>query len=142
WRLADNPSRGAPFLIAHRHEGDALPTVLTYAHGDVIHGDDTQWRAGRSPWNVAVENDRWYGRGTADNKGQHSINLAALAQVIEERGRLGCNAKFLIEMGEEIGSPGLPQMCTLHKNGLFKADVLIASDGPRISPDQPTLYLG
>src|SRR5207253_7363044 len=61
WRLADNPSRGAPFLIAHRHEGDALPTVLTYAHGDVIHGDDTQWRAGRSPWNVAVENDRWYG---------------------------------------------------------------------------------
>ena len=141
WRLADNPSRGAPFLIAHRHEGDALPTVLTYAHGDVIHGDDTQWRAGRSPWNVAVENDRWYGRGTADNKGQHSINLAALAQVIEHKRALGFNVTLLMEMGEEIGSPGLRALCE-RERGALRADVLVASDGPRISAARPTIFLG
>ena len=46
------------------------------------------------------------GAGTADNKGQHTINLAALARVAAARGRLGFNAKLLVEMGEEVGSPG------------------------------------
>ena len=52
------------------------------------------------------QGDRLYGRGTADNKGQHSINIAALDCVLKTRGRLGFNAMFLIETGEEIGSPG------------------------------------
>ena len=42
--------------------------------------------------------ERLYGRGTADNKGQHSINIAALAQVLAVRGgKLGFNVKWLIE---------------------------------------------
>jgi acetylornithine deacetylase/succinyl-diaminopimelate desuccinylase-like protein len=44
-------------------------------------------------------------------------------------------------MGEEVGSPGLREVCTEHKD-LFAADVLIGSDGPRISADRPTIYLG
>ena len=54
---------------------------------------------------------RWYGRGIADNKGQHSVNMQAMANVLAARGRLGFNAKFLIEMGEETGSPGLRDLC-------------------------------
>jgi acetylornithine deacetylase/succinyl-diaminopimelate desuccinylase-like protein len=91
---------------------------------------------------LTVEGERWYGRGTADNKGQHSINIAAIAAVLAERGRLGCNVKLLIEMGEEVGSAGLRELCERHKDGLLKADILIASDGPRIAPDRPTLFLG
>ena len=75
------------------------------------------------------EGERWYGRGAADNKGQHAINLAALACVLEERQQLGFNVKVLIEMGEEMGSPGLHQICAMEKEALA-ADVLIASDGP------------
>jgi hypothetical protein len=60
---------------------------------------------------------RWYGRGTADNKGQHSINIAALAQVLAARGRLGFNVKWLIEMGEETGSPGLADFCAAQRDG-------------------------
>jgi acetylornithine deacetylase/succinyl-diaminopimelate desuccinylase-like protein len=140
-RLVDNPSGGAPFLIARRHEGDDLPTVLTYAHGDVAHGYDPQWRAGLSPWNIVVEGDRWYGRGTADNKGQHTINLAALAQVLAHKGALGFNVTLLMEMGEEVGSPGLRTVCERERAALA-ADVLIASDGPRLSSDRPTIFLG
>lgn len=33
-RIYANPD-GGPFLVARRHEGDDLPTVLTYGHGDV-----------------------------------------------------------------------------------------------------------
>ncbi len=107
-RLVDNPAKGAgPFLVAHRHESDDLPTVLTYGHGDVVRGYDAQWRDGLSPWQVTVAGDHWYGRGTADNKGQHSINLAALKAVLDARGgRLGFNLKLLFETGEEVGSPG------------------------------------
>src|SRR5262249_43311313 len=34
-----------PFLIARRVEDAAKPTVLTYGHGDVIRGQDEQWRS-------------------------------------------------------------------------------------------------
>jgi acetylornithine deacetylase/succinyl-diaminopimelate desuccinylase-like protein len=67
--------------------------------------------------------------------------MAALGMVIAERGRLGFNARFMLETGEETGSPGLRQFCAQHRERL-KADVLIASDGPRLSAHQPTLYLG
>ena len=130
-----------PFLVASRHEGDDLPTVLMYGHGDVIRGQDKSWTRGQGPWTLAVDGDRLYGRGTADNKGQHSINIAALATVLATRGTLGFNVKWLLETGEETGSPGLAAFCETHQD-LLRADVLIASDGPRQSRDQPTVFLG
>ncbi len=134
--------RQGPLLIAHRHEDDALPTVLLYGHGDVIRGQDASWTRGAGPWQLAVDGERWYGRGSADNKGQHSINLAAMAAVIAARGgRLGFNATWLFETGEETGSPGLAAFCAAQREAL-RADVFIASDGPRQRRDRPTLFLG
>lgn len=138
----DNPVAAAgPLLVAHRRESDELPTVLMYAHGDVIRGQDAAWTQGAGPWTLAVDGERLYGRGTADNKGQHSINLAALDQVLAVRGRLGFNLTWLVETGEETGSPGLAAFCSAHRQALA-ADVLIASDGPRWHRDRPTVFLG
>ncbi len=64
-----------------------------------------------TPWELDESDGRYCGRGTADNKGQHTINLAALDAVLAERGELGFNAKWLIEMGEETGSSGLREFC-------------------------------
>jgi acetylornithine deacetylase/succinyl-diaminopimelate desuccinylase-like protein len=140
--IRDNPRAGAPpMLIARRIEARGLPTVLVYGHGDVVPGHDTQWSAGLSPWSLTEVDGRWYGRGSADNKGQHSINLAALERVIEARGHLGFNVTVLLEMGEEVGSPGLKALCQRDAE-LLAADVLIASDGPRLSSQRPTLFLG
>jgi len=131
-----------PFLIASRHEADHLPTVLMYGHGDVIRGQDKSWARGQGPWTLVQDGERLYGRGTADNKGQHSINIAALAQVLAVRGgQLGFNVKWLIETGEETGSPGLAAFCSAHQKELA-ADVLIASDGPRLRRDRATVFLG
>ena len=142
-KIFDNPDGvHGPFLVADRHEGAGLPTVLIYGHGDTVRGYPEQWRAGLDPWRIVVEGDRWYGRGTADNKGQHVLNLAALGQVIAMRGeKLGFNVKLLIEMGEEAGSPGLRPFCREQAEAL-SADVLIASDGPRLNAERPTLFLG
>ena len=137
--ILPNPVEGVgPILLAERIEGPNLPTVLMYGHGDVIRGLEDQWRAGIAPWTLKQEGDKYYGRGTADNKGQHTINLAALESVLKVRGRLGFNVVFLIETGEEIGSPGLREVCRQYKDRLA-ADVLIASDGPRLAPERPTI---
>ncbi|WP_347558060.1 M20 family metallopeptidase [Robbsia sp. KACC 23696] len=141
--VVDNPvAGGPPFLIAHRHEGDDLPTVLTYGHGDVVRGYADQWRKGLAPWEVCIEGDRWYGRGTADNKGQHSVNFAALAAVLATRGgTLGFNVKVIFETGEEVSSPGLDAVCAARRD-LLAADLFLASDGPRVSAERPTVFLG
>ncbi|MFT5508659.1 MAG: acetylornithine deacetylase/succinyl-diaminopimelate desuccinylase-like protein, partial [Hyphomicrobiaceae bacterium] len=140
--IFDNPYADAgPVLLANRHEADGLTTVLGYGHGDVILGQDEQWTKGKGPWQIARDGDRIYGRGTADNKVQHTINMAALKAVIDERGALGFNAKFIIEMGEENGSRGLREIIEANRDA-FAADVLIGSDGPRSAPDRPTLTLG
>ncbi|MGJ4941642.1 M20 family metallopeptidase [Bradyrhizobium sp. HKCCYLS1011] len=141
-RIVDSPSGRSPFLIADYHESDSAPTVLSYGHGDTVDGMVGEWRDGLDPWTITTVGNRAYGRGTADNKGQHSINIAALRAVKETRGgKLGFNAKFIIEMGEETGSPDLAKVCDLLRDEL-KADLFVGSDGPRLSAERPTIFLG
>lgn len=139
--IIDNPDpAGGPLLIGERDEG-APRTVLTYGHGDTVHGQEGMWREGLSPWVLTEEGDRLYGRGAADNKGQHLINIAALEAVLAERGRLGFNLRIVLEMSEETGSTGLAEVFRAERERLA-ADVLIASDGPRLQPEVPTMFMG
>ena len=94
----------------------ARPTVLTYGHGDTVRGLEDQWEPGLDPWRLTRRDDRWYGRGSADNKGQHVINLSALEAVLAERGgKLGFNLKLIVETGEESGSKGLSEIVAANK---------------------------
>ena len=107
-----NPSQSArrlrPDPDRRTHGGPGMPTILTYGHGDTVRGLEDQWRAGLDPWTLTERGDLWYGRGTADNKGQHAVNLSALEAVLEERGgKLGFNVKLVLETSEERGSTGL-----------------------------------
>ena len=140
--IFENPVEGkGPVLLATRIEDEALPTVLGYGHGDVVRGLEDQWIEGLNPWVTTQVDDKLYGRGTADNKGQHTINMAAIRRVLKVRGSLGFNSKFMVEMGEENGSPGIFGVVEANLDK-FSADVFIASDGPRISPERPTIFLG
>jgi acetylornithine deacetylase/succinyl-diaminopimelate desuccinylase-like protein len=141
-RLIESPTGKNPYLLADYRESPSGPTVLIYGHGDVVEGMAGEWRDNLDPWRTTVSGNRVYGRGTADNKGQHSINLAALRAVRAARGgRLGFNAKFIVETGEEIGSPDLRQVCESLRDEL-SADLFLASDGPRLAADRPTIFLG
>lgn len=137
WIEGDHP----PALILSRHEADGLPTILGYGHADTVPGMEGRWRDGLDPWVLTERDGKLYGRGVADNKGQLLINLTALRLVLEEQGRLGFNCHMLVEMGEEVGSPGLDAICAGLKDDL-NADLVLASDGPRLSQDQPTVFLG
>jgi len=67
---------------------------------------------GLSPWRLQRRGDRLYGRSTADDKGQHTINFAALDPTLKTRGRLGFDIVYLVETGEEVGSRAIPLMLT------------------------------
>lgn len=117
----DNPSAGKPPLMIARHvEDEALPTVLMYGHGDVCNGEANRWRKGLHPFKLIQEGDRLYGRGTADNKIQHLINIAALGLVLKGNGSLSFNVKFIFEMAEEIGSPGLREFLLMKRESFWR----------------------
>lgn len=141
-QIHENPDpAGGPILLAHRIESVNLPTVLLYGHGDVSGAMEPGWAAGLAPYVVTEQGDRIFGRGTADNKAQHLVNIRALAALIATQGCLGFNARVLIETSEESGSPGLKAFCETHCAEL-EADVLIASNGPRLSPETPAIFAG
>ncbi len=138
----ENPFPGCgPVFLATRHEGDDLTTILGYGHGDVVRGQEGEWEQDRNPWELSFDGDRVYGRGTADNKGQHLAHVAALEAVIEARGSLGFNSKFVIEMGEENGSKGFRDVIVANREA-FAADAYFASDGPRADMRKPNISLG
>ncbi len=137
----ENPvSHEHPLLIGRRIEDPSLPTVLLYGHVDVQFAGEG-WSEGIDPWQLTVIGDRLYGRGTADNKGQHTVNLLALGTVLKARGQLGWNVTVLFESGEEAGSPGLAAVAETHRHDLA-ADLFLASDGPRYRAEVPTIFLG
>ncbi|MEM7774214.1 MAG: M20/M25/M40 family metallo-hydrolase [Pseudomonadota bacterium] len=141
-QVFENPFADAgPVLLASRIEDPDRPTLLCYGHGDVVLGMDGQWDNGMDPWALTFEGDRVYGRGTADNKGQHLTQLAALRSVLATRGSLGFNSKFCIEMGEENGSKGFREILAQNRDS-FSCDAFFSSDGPRSHVTKPNLTLG
>jgi acetylornithine deacetylase/succinyl-diaminopimelate desuccinylase-like protein len=141
-KIFPNPLAGCgPVLLATRIENPALPTVICYGHGDVVLGMEGRWENSRDPWSLSFEGDRVYGRGTADNKGQQLVHIAAIKHILATRGSLGFNHKFLVEMGEENGSKGLKEIVEANKAD-FAADAFFASDGPRTEIGKPNITLG
>ena len=111
-KLIENPIKNrGPALAASRIENPDYPSVLIYGHGDVVRSIKSEWSDGLDPYKMTIRGDKIYGRGVADNKGQHTLALTALSAVLKERNnKLGFNTKFIIETGEEQGSPGLQKM--------------------------------
>jgi len=93
------------------------------------------------PWELRIDGDKVCGRGVADNNGQHLIQIAALDAVLSQRGYLGFNHKFMIEMGEENGSKGLKEIVEANRLA-FETDAFFASDGPRTEMTKPNITLG
>ena len=85
---------------------DGAPTVLLYCHYDV------QPPLGEDAWQTPVfelteKDGRWYGRGTADCKGNIVMHLTALRALEQVNGGFRCGIKLICEGSEEQGTGGL-----------------------------------
>lgn len=133
------PTAGNPVVYGEKIIDPKLPTILVYAHYDVmpIHPIEL-WNT--EPFEPMVKDGKIWGRGADDDKGQGFMHIKAFESMVES-GELPCNVKFMIEGEEEIGSGSLYAFCEENKE-LLKADVILISDTSMISMDTPSITCG
>ena len=103
-------------------------TVLFYGHYDVQPPEPLdEWIT--PPFEPEIRNNRLYGRGAGDNKGQLLAHVLAVKAILEKEGSVPINIKFVFEGEEEMGSGSLGTFVEKNKE-LLDADVVITSDGP------------
>ena len=130
---------GNPVVFAEKTIDPALPTVLVYAHMDVMPVDPLdQWKT--DPFEPVIKDDRIWARGANDDKGQSFMHAKAFEYLVRTN-TLNCNVKFIIEGEEEVGSPNLGEFCSSHKE-LLKADIILVSDTGMIAPNIPSITVG
>lgn len=119
---------------------ESAKTVLLYSHYDVQPaGDESAWTA--DPWTLDERDGRWYGRGTADCKGNVVMHLAALRALRDDAVASQIempNLKIVVEGSEERGSAGLNNLIATQPE-LFDADVILIADVGNAEVGQPTL---
>ena len=130
---------GQPVIYGEKIVDPDLPTVLVYGHYDVQPADPVEnWTS--PPFEPEVRDGRIYARGADDNKGQFFMHVKAL-EYLTVSGRMPCNAKFMIEGEEEVGSPSLKKFCMGHSE-LLAADIILVSDTTMIATDIPSITVG
>ena len=135
--IYDTP--GNPVTYGERIVDPAKPTVLVYAHMDVMPVDPVDLWAS-NPFEPEIRDGKIYARGADDDKGQSFIHAKAF-EFLVKTGQLPCNVKFMIEGEEEVGSPNLEAFCREHKE-MLRADIILVSDTGMIAPDIPSITVG
>ncbi len=133
------PSQGNPMVFARKTVDPAAPTVLIYAHYDVMPAEPLElWKS--KPFEPEVRDGRIWARGADDDKGQSFIQVKAFEYLVKNN-LLTHNLKFIFEGEEEIGSPSIEAFCQDHRE-MLKADVILVSDTSMLGADLPSLTTG
>lgn len=133
------PTEGNPVVYAEKMVNPQAPTVLVYAHYDVMPVDPIDlWKT--QPFEPVVREGKIWGRGADDDKGQSFIHAKAF-ELMVETGNLPCNVKFMIEGEEEIGSANMGKWCRDNKE-MLKSDIILISDTSMIGMDVPSVTVG
>jgi acetylornithine deacetylase/succinyl-diaminopimelate desuccinylase-like protein len=139
-RVEVSETGGHPMVVGERIEDPALPTIVVYGHYDVQPGDPLDlWKT--SPFEPIVRDGRMLGRGSADDKGQILIHLAALEALLSTRGKLPVNVKYLFEGEEESSSVNLERWMAANPERC-SGDAVIISDSGFFDGNRPALTVG
>ncbi|RSS59195.1 dipeptidase [Streptomyces sp. WAC01280] len=128
---------GTDAVVGHAPGPEGAPTVLLYCHYDVQPPlDDDAWRT--PPFELTERDGRWYGRGSADCKGNIAMHLTALRALGGPEGKdFPVHIKFVAEGSEEQGTGGMEQLVPLQPD-LFAADALLICDTGNFALGLPT----
>lgn len=133
------PTEGHPIVYAEYILDPTLPTVLIYAHYDVMPAEPLElWTS--EPFSPEVRDGHIWARGADDDKGQSMIQVKGF-ETAKALGLIRCNVKFVFEGEEEIGSTHLEDFLVKHKE-LLKADIILVSDTSMVSSEIPSLTTG
>jgi acetylornithine deacetylase/succinyl-diaminopimelate desuccinylase-like protein len=123
----------SPLLLV-KIEGDSDGEVLFYSHLDK-QPEATGWSKGKGPWKPVIEDDWLFGRGSVDDGyGGYAGILSVLA--LQDQGVSHPTCRFLIETGEESGSPDLSFYLDELESVLGVPDLVIVLDTGGIDYDR------
>lgn len=117
------------------------PTILIGGHFDGQPSSAKNWTVTKphEPLIVTQGGDtRVFGRGTSDDWGQVLTHIMAVKLMKELGLPIPVNIKFLIEGGEEAGSPNMDKFIQAHLD-LLKADLVILTDSAPGRQDIPVI---
>ncbi len=125
---------GSLAVVGSRPARAGAPTVLLYSHYDVQPpGDRTLWNS--EPFELTERDGRWYGRGSADCKGNVIMHLLALRALGES---LDVGVRIICEGSEEMGTGGLEALVE-QRPELFVADMVVIGDTGNTKVGSPTV---
>ena len=123
----------SPLLLV-KIEGDEDGEVLFYSHLDK-QPEATGWSEGKGPWKPVIEDGWLFGRGSVDDGyGGYAGILSVLA--LQDQGVSHPTCRFLIETGEESGSPDLSYYLDELESVLGTPDLVIVLDTGGIDYDR------
>ncbi len=132
------PTAGHPIVHGVFHVDSSYPTVTVYNHLDVQpaeRGDG--WNT--DPFSFTRQGDRYFARGTTDDKGPALTALWGARYALNHAARV--NIQLLWETEEEIGSPHFET--TIRKErARLKTDSVIVSDTVWVSRSRPACPAG
>lgn len=130
----ETTSDGSKAVYGERKGPAGAPTVLLYAHYDVQPPlDEKAWLT--PPFEMTETRGRWYGRGTADCKGNIMMHLTALRALGED---IPVNLKLIVEGSEEQGTGGLEDFVPKHADQL-RADTILVCDTGNAAVGEPAV---
>ena len=133
------PTQGYPVVYGEAAGRDDR-TLLCYNHYDVQPPEPLDlWHS--PPFEATRKDGKIFGRGIQDDKGQLISRFAALTAIREVTGDFPCAVKFIIEGGEEIGSPFIPEF-VLDNSDLLAAEGCVWEFGGVDYDGHPELVLG
>jgi acetylornithine deacetylase/succinyl-diaminopimelate desuccinylase-like protein len=134
--VVDVGESGLPVVVGEWNGRPGKPHLTIYGHYDVQPPDPLdEWDS--PPFEPEVRKGRIYGRGCADNKGNHMATIKAVEHLFAAGGP-PINIRFIFEGEEEITGESLPRY--LRANGSkLKTDAVLIWDGGFDEDDNPTL---
>lgn len=126
-RVIDDGERTPILLIEIEATDPAIEgTTLLYGHLDK-QPEAEGWDANKGPFTPVLENDKLYGRGSADD-GYAFFTEAAAIKALQENGVPHGRCVILIETGEESGSLDLAYYLETFKDVIKEPSLIICLD--------------
>ncbi|MFN2386512.1 MAG: M20/M25/M40 family metallo-hydrolase [Thermoanaerobaculia bacterium] len=130
-------TKGHPIVYGRFDRKPGLPTVTVYNHLDVQPAEGPDWNT--APFDFVKKGDRYFGRGTTDDKGPAMTALFGARYAWEND--VPVNIRFLWELEEEIGSPHFESK--IKENAAdFATDSVVVSDTVWVSRKRPAQPAG
>ncbi len=128
---------GSLAVVGRSAGPEGAPAVVLYSHHDVVPaGDLDSWST--PPWELTERDGRWFGRGSADCKGNLVATLLALRAVREVLGDWPVEVAIVCEGSEEQSSGGMEALARARPE-LVRCDAFVLADTGNVELGSPTL---